>query len=247
MITCKSSSSSQRATFSREYSMVGWLVCLTTSGPRVPVTDDVYRRCITKSVRVRCTKLVFAYESTDEWGAVFRQNIQKTKAEGGYGTLEATFKDAERLWREHSPAYQRCRSVARPGKLPDGRLNIRRTRLPQDTEAEYRKRIRQDVPEERVPEERVPEERVVQDQRIDESIILWQQLRPVVHKLTKKLSKRGVATRAIQQDDVRHEIEHHIENYEPPREPTAAMADLILLEVQRRLFNNNNNEEEEAG
>eukprot|EP00058_Branchiostoma_floridae_P003581 XP_002589069.1 hypothetical protein BRAFLDRAFT_120890 [Branchiostoma floridae] len=204
--------------------------------PRVPVTDEVYHRCVTKSVRVRCTKLVFAYESTEEWGVVFRDNVQKRKAEGGYGSLEATYKEAERLWREHSPAYQRCRSVAMPGRLPDGLRNIRRTRRPDETEAEYRRRIRRDVTN--------CKEQAVRDQlHIDQSAILWREVRPAVHDLLEKLSEEGMAVKILQQDDVRREIASHIKDYQPPQDPIAAMCDLILLEIQRRLFNSNNNEE----
>ncbi|KAI8497643.1 hypothetical protein Bbelb_242950 [Branchiostoma belcheri] len=148
-----------------------------------------------QSVRVRGTKLVFAYESQKDWGAVFRDNL-KPKAEGGYGALQATYKEAERLWREHSQTYQSCRSVARQGKLPGGRLNIHRTRRPEDTEAEYRRRMRQEVTASEVRKEATAvEERAVnraaQNERIDASIILWHELRPVVHELIRKLSKRG--------------------------------------------------------
>ncbi|KAI8494601.1 hypothetical protein Bbelb_278270 [Branchiostoma belcheri] len=142
-------------------------------------------------------------------------------------------------------AYQACRSVARPGKLPDGRLNIRRTRRPEDTEAEYRRRIRQESTAAEVRQESTAvEERAVQDERIDASIILWHELRPVVHDLIRKLSKRGVATRQVRQDDVLREIAGHVDGYESPRDPHAAVGDLILLEIQRRLFNTNNNDGE---
>ncbi|XP_019621156.1 PREDICTED: uncharacterized protein LOC109467579 [Branchiostoma belcheri] len=144
-----------------------------------------------------------------------------------------------------APAYQACRSVARPGKLPDGRLNIRRTRRPEDTEAEYRRRIRQESTAAEVRQESTAvEERAVQDERIDASIILWHELRPVVHDLIRKLSKRGVATRQVRQDDVLREIAGHVDGYESPRDPHAAVGDLILLEIQRRLINTNNNDGE---
>ncbi|CAH1248577.1 Hypp8264 [Branchiostoma lanceolatum] len=61
----------------------------------------------------------------------------------------------------------------------------------QTTQAEYRKRIRQDS----------SEERVAQDQRLDGSIILWQ-LRWVVSDLIKKLSKRGMVTKKVKRDEV---------------------------------------------
>jgi len=202
--------------------------------PRVPVTDDTYRRCVTKSVRVRCTKLVFAYETQEAWGAVFREKLQKPKDEGGFGTLEATYKDAERLWREHSPDYKPGRSVARPGKLPDGRLNIRRTRQPEDTEAGYRKRLRQ---------ESVSEDS--EDQRIDGAVTLWQErilpMRPAVHDMIEKLMKRGVAAREAQQ--ARQELEAIIEDYQPPQRPAQALGDCLFLEIHRRLFDTNNNED----
>ncbi|KAI8479200.1 hypothetical protein Bbelb_430640 [Branchiostoma belcheri] len=57
--------------------------------------------------------------------------------------VPSVLENAERLWREYSPAYKRCRAVVKPGKLPDGRRNIRRTRLPEDNETTYGKRIRE--------------------------------------------------------------------------------------------------------
>ncbi|KAI8484404.1 Multidrug resistance-associated protein 5 [Branchiostoma belcheri] len=130
-------------------------------------------------------------------------------------------------------AYQACRSVARPGKLPDGRLNIRRTRRPEDTEAEYRRRIRQ--------------ESTAAEVRQESTAVEERPLRPVVHDLIRKLSKRGVATRQVRQDDVLREIAGHVDGYESPRNPHAAVGDLILLEIQRRLFNTNvNNNDGEA-
>ncbi|KAI8484720.1 putative DNA helicase ino80 [Branchiostoma belcheri] len=59
----------------------------------------------------------------------------------------------------------RCRAVVKPGKLPDGRRNIRRsTRLPEDNETTYRKRLR----ETRETEAANNEERAVEDRHIDQ-------------------------------------------------------------------------------
>ncbi|KAI8500915.1 hypothetical protein Bbelb_210100, partial [Branchiostoma belcheri] len=78
--------------------------------------------------------------------------------------VPSVLENAERLWREYSPAYKRCRAVVKPGKLPDGRRNIRRTRLPEDNENTYRKRLR----ETRGTEAANNEERAVEDRHIDQ-------------------------------------------------------------------------------
>ncbi|CAH1266647.1 Hypp3473 [Branchiostoma lanceolatum] len=87
--------------------------------PRMPVTDDVYRTFVTNNFPARCRKLAYAYESDEPWGAEFREKLDKPKADGGFVSLEVTVKDAEleRLWWEHSPAYQPCRAVAKPGEF----------------------------------------------------------------------------------------------------------------------------------
>ncbi|XP_019616431.1 PREDICTED: uncharacterized protein LOC109463953 [Branchiostoma belcheri] len=205
--------------------------------PRMPVTDDVYRTYVTKSVRSRCSKLVYAYEAVEPWGAEFREKLDKSKGDGGFGTLEATFMEAERLWREYSPAYKRCRAVVKPGKLPDGRRNIRRTRLPEDNETTYRKRLR----ETRETEAANNEERAVEDRHIDQSIILWQTLRPVIHALGKRLSKRGAATRELQDEGVRQEIASHLDGYSPPRDSISALLDRVMLEFQREILSSAQN------
>ncbi|CAH1264803.1 Hypp3065 [Branchiostoma lanceolatum] len=199
----------------------------------MPVTDDIYRAYVTKSVRSRCSKLVYAYEAVETWGAEFREKLDKPKEDGGFGTMEATFMEAERLWREYSPAYKRYRSVVKPGKLPDGRRNIRRTRLPEDSETTYRKRLR----ETRETQAANNEERAVRDQRIDLSIILWQTLRPVLHALGKRLSKKGAAIRELQDEGMRQEIASHVDGYSPPRDSISAILDRAMLEFQRKILN----------
>ncbi|CAH1233379.1 Hypp712 [Branchiostoma lanceolatum] len=72
-----------------------------------------YRAFVTSSFRARCRELAYAYESDETRGAEFREKLDKPKADGGFVTLEATVKDAERLWWEHSPAYQPCRQTAK--------------------------------------------------------------------------------------------------------------------------------------
>ncbi|KAI8505259.1 hypothetical protein Bbelb_173680 [Branchiostoma belcheri] len=96
-------------------------------------------------------------------------HLDKTYKRGdGSGNRElnvpSVLENAERLWREYSPAYKRCRAVVKPGKLPDGRRNIRRTRLPEDNENTYRKRLR----ETRETEAANNEERAVEDRHIDQ-------------------------------------------------------------------------------
>eukprot|EP00058_Branchiostoma_floridae_P022894 XP_002608384.1 hypothetical protein BRAFLDRAFT_95385 [Branchiostoma floridae] len=114
------------------------------------------------------------------------------------------------------------------------RLNIRRTRQPEDTEAGYRKRVRQ---------ESVSEDS--EGQRIDGAVTLWQErilpMRPAVHDMIEKLMKRGVAAREAQQ--ARQELEAIIEDYQPPQRPAQALGDCLFLEIHRRLFDTNNNED----
>ncbi|CAH1271059.1 Hypp4550 [Branchiostoma lanceolatum] len=212
------------------------LMCLPDHvRPRVPVTEEVYRAFVTKSARCRSRKLVFAYESEEVWGTEFREKLDKTKAEGGFGTLEAALKEAERLWRENSPAYQGYRSVAKPGKLPNGRRNIRRTRLEGDSEADYRRRLRE-TREAAAAANRSHRERVVTDYRREQSAILWQTLRPSIHALAKRLSEEGAAVRELHNEGVRQEIANHVDGYIPPQDDMAALMDRILLEVQRKLL-----------
>ncbi|CAH1271058.1 Hypp4549 [Branchiostoma lanceolatum] len=166
----------------------------------------------------------------ESWGAEFREKLDKPKAEGGFGTLEAALKEAERLWRENSPAYQGYRSVAKPGKLPNGRRNIRRARLEGDSEADYRRRIRET--REAAAANRSRNERVVRDYRRKQSVILWQTLRPAIHVLAKRLSaEEGEACRVIQDEGVWQEIANHVDGYIPPRDDTSALTDHVLLEV----------------
>eukprot|EP00058_Branchiostoma_floridae_P016418 XP_002601906.1 hypothetical protein BRAFLDRAFT_86390 [Branchiostoma floridae] len=205
--------------------------------PRVPVTEQVYEAFVTKSVRCRLRKLVHAYEAEEAWGTDFREKLDKPKAEGGFGTMEATLKEAERLWREYSPAYRPYRSVAKPGKLPDGRLNIRRTRLPEDSESSYRRRLQETREAAAAEAEENNVERIVREERIDQSIVLWQTLRPAFHALGRRLCKKGEAARELQAEGVRQEMACHVDGYTPPRNATDAMMDRVLLEFQRQLLN----------
>ncbi|XP_019641892.1 PREDICTED: uncharacterized protein LOC109483342 [Branchiostoma belcheri] len=193
--------------------------------PLVPVTEEVYWAFVTKSVRCRCRKLVYAYEAEEAWGDEFREKLDKPKPEGGFGTLEAVLKEAERLWRENSPDYRGDRAVSQPGKLSDGRANVRRTRLPEESEADYRRRLR-----ERRHAAAVKSNKERAARRREQSVVLWQTVRPAIHALCSRLSEEGAARRELEDESVQREIARHVEGYTPPQDDTSALADLILLE-----------------